>query len=75
MGPLRHPTGGSWTRTRNLSAADVAVIDCRERIETAILNGTENLWSNIDEAAVLWPLLRGTNTVDLVVAGSTSATT
>ncbi|MER6809992.1 hypothetical protein ABT299_11995 [Spirillospora sp. NPDC000708] len=70
-----HPAGGSWTLTRNLSAADVAVIDCRERIETAILNGTENLWPNIDEAAVLWPLLRGTNTVDLVVAGSTSATT
>ncbi|MUN40914.1 phage distal tail protein [Actinomadura litoris] len=70
-----HPTGGSWTLSRDLSASDVAVIDCRERIETAVLNGTENLWPNIDEAAVLWPLLRGTNTVDLLASGATSGTT
>lgn len=69
-----HPTRGSWTLTRSLSSGDIAVIDTRERIQSALLNGVTNLWPNIDEAAVLWPLTSGMNTVDLVVTGSTTDT-
>jgi phage-related protein len=69
-----HPSGGSWTLTRDLTGGDVAVVDTRERIGTALLNGAENLWPDIDETAVMWPLLPGLNTVDLIVTGSTSDT-
>ncbi|WP_141575835.1 phage tail domain-containing protein [Actinomadura sp. WMMA1423] len=69
-----HPAAGTWTLTRTLALGDVAVIDTRERIKTALLNDAVDLWPNIDEAAVLWPLLSGENRVDLVVTGSTPDT-
>lgn len=69
-----HPAGGAWTLTRTLDADDVAVIDTRERIESALLNDVTNLWPDIDEAAVLWPLKPGRNAVDLVITGSTTDT-
>ncbi|MGI5201624.1 hypothetical protein ACQEU6_08590 [Spirillospora sp. CA-108201] len=69
-----HPAAGTWTLTRTLALGDVAVIDTRERIKSALLNDAVDLWPNIDEAAVLWPLLSGENRVDLIVTGSTPDT-
>ncbi|MFJ6566652.1 phage distal tail protein [Streptomyces sp. NPDC091292] len=69
---------GTMTRTlaltRSITGADTIVIDTRERRQTALLNGTTNLWPDLSDASELWPLEEGDNALNLLVAGSTSAT-
>lgn len=60
--------------TRTITAADTIVIDTRERRQSALLNGVTNLWPDLSDGSELWPLEEGDNDLDLVVAGSTSAT-
>lgn len=67
-------TGQTLVLTRTITGADTIVIDTRERRQTALLNGTTNLWPNLSDASALWPLETGINELTLTVAGSTSAT-
>jgi hypothetical protein len=60
--------------TRTITGADTIVIDTRERRQTALLNGTTNLWPDLSDDSVMWPLEEGDNALNLVVDGSTSAT-
>ena len=60
--------------THSITGADTVVIDTRERQQTALLNGTTNLWPDLSSASELWPLEPGINDLDLAVSGSTSAT-
>lgn len=60
--------------TRTITASDTIVIDTRERRQTALLNGVTNLWPDLSDDSELWPLEEGDNTLNLVVDGSTSAT-
>lgn len=66
--------GREWALGRDLAMGDVAVVDCRQRAQTAVLNGTINLWPDLSDGAVLWPLAPGDNTVDMVVGGTTGET-
>jgi phage-related protein len=66
-------TGQALTVSASLSGSDVLVIDTRERVQTAILNGTTNWWPNLDTDSVLWGLDPGVNEIDLALSGSTSA--
>jgi hypothetical protein len=63
-------TGESFVLTRTLTDSDIAVIDTREGIKSASLNGSTNLWPDLNSAAVLWPLRPGSNSVSLNVAGA-----
>ncbi|MGW3154000.1 phage distal tail protein [Streptomyces sp. NPDC001089] len=63
-------TGESFTLTRSLSSSDTAVIDTREGVKDARLNGSTNLWPNLNSSAVLWPLRPGSNDVGLTVTGT-----
>ncbi|WP_333742704.1 phage distal tail protein [Streptomyces ardesiacus] len=69
-----HTTGQEIKLTRTISGTDAIVIDTRERRQTALLNGVTNLWPDLSDASELWPLQEGENDLNLVVAGSTSAT-
>jgi hypothetical protein len=60
--------------TRTITGADTIVIDTRERRQTALLNGVTNLWPDLSDDSVMWPLEEGDNALNLVVDGSTSAT-
>ncbi|MFM9616865.1 phage distal tail protein [Streptomyces turgidiscabies] len=67
-------TGKELVLTRTITGADTIVIDTRERRQTALLNGTTNLWPDLSDASELWPLQEGVNDLDLTVTGSTGAT-
>jgi hypothetical protein len=63
-------TGESFVLTRTLSSSDTAVIDTREGVKSALLNGSTNLWPNLNSTAVLWPLNPGENSLSLNVTGT-----
>jgi phage-related protein len=63
-------TQESFVLTRTLSSSDTAVIDTREGIKDARLNGSTNLWPNLNSSAVLWPLRPGSNDLSLNVTGT-----
>jgi phage-related protein len=63
-------TGESFTLTRSMSSSDTAVIDTREGVKSALLNGSTNLWPDLNSAAVLWPLNPGENSLSLTVTGT-----
>ncbi|MGW0578757.1 phage distal tail protein [Streptomyces sp. NPDC002920] len=67
-------TGQTLVLTRTISSSDTIVIDTRERQQTALLNGTTNLWPDLSDASELWAIDEGINDCTLTVAGSTSAT-
>ncbi|MET8113820.1 phage distal tail protein [Streptomyces prasinus] len=67
-------TGRVIVLTRTITGADTIVIDTRERRQTALLNGVTNLWPDLSNASELWPLDEGENLLNLVVDGSTAAT-
>jgi phage-related protein len=67
-------TGEVLVLTRTITVGDTIVIDTRERQQTALLNGTTNLWGDISDASTLWPLEPGINDLTLTVTGSTSNT-
>ncbi|NUP02056.1 MAG: phage tail family protein [Nonomuraea sp.] len=67
-------TGQVLTLNRTLSGTDTVVIDTRERQQSALLNGTTNLWPDLSDESELWPLEEGDNDLDLVVDGSTAST-
>lgn len=67
-------TGESLTMSQALLAGDTAVIDTRERQQTAVLNGATNLWPALSDDSVLWGLTAGDNQLQLTVTGATSAT-
>ncbi|MEV4041418.1 phage tail family protein [Streptomyces sp. NPDC049744] len=69
-----HTTGQEITLTRTITGTDTIVIDTRERRQTALLNGVTNLWPDLSDDSELWPLQEGGNHLNLVVDGSTSAT-
>lgn len=66
--------GKEWGLGRELTAGRVATIDCRQRVQTATLSDGTNLWPDLTEGAVLWPLAPGSNDIDMVVSGATSET-
>ncbi|MFF3558976.1 phage tail family protein [Streptomyces sp. NPDC002574] len=67
-------TGLSFSVTASLGSSDVLVVDCRERLQTAVLNGSTNWWSHLGTAPDLWALEPGENAVSLTLVGTTSAT-
>lgn len=71
-------TGDTITKTlvltRTITGTDTIVIDTRERRQTALLNGTTNLWPDLSDASELWPLEPGINSLNLTVSGSTGVT-
>lgn len=71
-------TGATVTKelvvTHTITGADTIVIDTRERRQTALLNGTTNLWPDLSDDSELWPLEPGINHLNLVIDGSTSDT-
>lgn len=69
-----HTTGQEINLTRTITGTDTVVIDTRERRQTALLNGATNLWPDLSDDSELWPLQEGGNELNLVVDGSTSAT-
>ncbi|MFE9286720.1 phage distal tail protein [Streptomyces olivaceus] len=62
------------TVERTLTDTDTIVLDTRERRQTALLNGTTNLWPDLSDASVMWPLEEGRNQLNLIVDGSTGTT-
>ncbi|MYU24638.1 phage tail family protein [Streptomyces sp. SID8352] len=66
--------GRAIVLTRTITGADEIVIDTRERRQTALLNGSINLWPDLSTASELWPLDEGENKLNLVVDGSTALT-
>ncbi|MFE7361505.1 phage distal tail protein [[Kitasatospora] papulosa] len=64
-------TSESFVLTKTMSSSDTAVIDTREGIKSALLNGSTNLWPNLGSSPVLWPLRPGSNDVSLTVTGTT----
>ncbi|MEV1096488.1 phage tail family protein [Streptomyces sp. NPDC049952] len=64
-------TGESFVLTKTMSSSDTAVIDTREGIKSALMNGSTNLWPNLGTTPVLWPLRPGSNDVSLTVTGTT----
>lgn len=71
---INHTSGQEIVLTRTITGADTIIIDTRERRQTALLNGVTNLWPNLSDTSELWPLAEGINALDLVVDGSTAAT-
>ncbi|MEU6651272.1 phage tail family protein [Streptomyces sp. NPDC046900] len=67
-------TGLSFSVTASLGSSDVLVVDCRERVQTAVLNGSTNWWPNLSTSSDLWALEPGENAVSLALVGATSAT-
>ncbi|MEU1457630.1 phage distal tail protein [Streptomyces avermitilis] len=68
-------TGLSFSVTASLGSSDVLVVDCRERVQTAALNGTTNWWPNLATDSDLWGLEPGENDVSLTLVGTDSNTT
>ncbi|ROP53270.1 phage distal tail protein [Streptomyces sp. PanSC9] len=68
-------TGLSFSVTAALGSSDVLVVDTRERVQTAVLNGTTNWWPNLAAASDLWSLQPGQNNVSLTLVGTNSSTT
>ncbi|MGW2113803.1 phage distal tail protein [Streptomyces zhihengii] len=69
-----HTTGETLTLTRTLTGADTVVIDTRQRQQTALLNGSTNLWPDLSDDSSMWALAPNTNELELTVSGSTSDT-
>jgi phage-related protein len=69
-----HTTDQVLVLTRTITGPDTIVIDTRERQQTALLNGVTNLWPDLSSASELWPLEPGINDLELIVSGSTGAT-
>ncbi|WP_244204181.1 phage distal tail protein [Streptomyces africanus] len=67
-------TGEVLVLNRTVTIGDTIVIDTRERQQTALLNGTTNLWGDLSDASTMWVLEPGLNDLTLTVAGSTSNT-
>lgn len=67
-------TGQVLVMNRTITIGDTIVIDTRERQQTALLNGTTNLWGDLSDASTLWALEPGLNDLTLTVTGSTSNT-
>lgn len=67
-------TGKTLVLTRTITSSDTVVIDTRERRQTALLNGTINLWPALSDASELWALDEGINECTLTVTSATSAT-
>ncbi|MEV5472958.1 phage tail family protein [Streptomyces sp. NPDC052207] len=67
-------TGQSFSVTASLGSSDVLVVDTRERVQTAVLNGSTNWWPNLATTSELWALDPGENAVSLALVGATSAT-
>ncbi|MFF9003671.1 phage distal tail protein [Streptomyces achromogenes] len=67
-------TGEVLVLTRTVNVGDTVVIDTRERQQTATLNGSTNLWSNLSDASTMWALQPGINDLTLTVTGSTAST-
>ncbi|MFE7762933.1 phage distal tail protein [Streptomyces sp. NPDC057438] len=63
-------TGLSFSVTASLSSSDVLVIDTRERVQTAVLNGSTNWWPNLATDSDLWGLEPGENEVSLALVGT-----
>ncbi|MGW3305879.1 phage distal tail protein [Streptomyces sp. NPDC001073] len=68
-------TGLSFSVTASLGSSDVLVVDTRERVQTAVLNGTDNWWPNLANDSDLWGLEPGENDVSLTLLGTSGATT
>ncbi|MFI5974810.1 phage distal tail protein [Streptomyces sp. NPDC051452] len=68
-------TGLSFSVTASLGSSDVLVVDTRERVQTAVLNGTTNWWPNLAADSDLWSLQPGLNNVSLTLVGTNSSTT
>lgn len=64
-------TGEVLVLTHTISVGDTVVIDTRERQQTAVLNGTTNLWGDLSDASTMWALEPGINDLTLTVTGST----
>ncbi|GAA5078564.1 phage distal tail protein [Streptomyces similanensis] len=67
-------TGLRFSVTAPLSASDTLVVDTRERVQTAVLNGTTNWWPNLASDSDLWGLRPGLNNVSLTLVGTNSNT-
>ncbi|MCX5234450.1 phage tail family protein [Streptomyces prunicolor] len=67
-------TGLSFSVTASLGSSDVLVVDTRERVQTAVLNGTDNWWPNLTTDSDLWGLEPGENDVSLTLVGTDSNT-
>ena len=67
-------TGEVLVLAHTITVGDTIVIDTRERQQTALLNGTTNLWGALSDASTMWALEPGTNDLTLTVTGSTSNT-
>jgi phage-related protein len=67
-------TGEVLVLTHTITVGDTVVIDTRERQQTAVLNGTTNLWGDLSDASTMWALQPGLNDLTLTVTGSTSNT-
>ncbi|MBL1104948.1 phage tail family protein [Streptomyces sp. 5-8] len=68
-------TGLSFSVTASLGSSDVLVVDARERVQTAVLNGTTNWWPNLAADSDLWSFQPGTNNVSMALVGTDSNTT
>jgi phage-related protein len=66
--------GKSWSLTASLGATDSLVVDTRERLQTATLNGSTNWWPNLATSSVLWGLEEGDNDISMTLTGTTAAT-
>jgi hypothetical protein len=71
---VNETTGKELVLTRSITGTDTVVIDTRERQQTALLNDVTNLWPDLSDSSELWPLEEGVNALNLVIDGSTSAT-
>lgn len=67
-------TGDVLVLAHTISVGDTIVIDTRERQQTALLNGTTNLWGGLSDDSTMWALEPGLNDLTLTVTGSTSNT-
>ncbi|MEU5030165.1 phage distal tail protein [Streptomyces milbemycinicus] len=65
-------TGLSFSVTASLGSSDVLVVDTRERVQTAVLNGTDNWWPNLSTDSDLWGLEPGENDISLTLVGTDS---
>lgn len=67
-------TGEVLVLSHTITIGDTVVIDTRERQQTALLNGTTNLWGDLTDASTMWALEPGSNDLTLMVTGSTADT-
>ncbi|MFI2757838.1 phage distal tail protein [Streptomyces echinatus] len=67
-------TGLSFSVTASLGSSDVLLVDTRERVQTAVLNGLTNWWPNLTTTSDLWALEPGENAVNLALTGTTAST-